>query len=70
MVISFVGHYSSIDQVPIGLWFMLGVTALGLIVAVFVRPELRRVKIDSNKEKPELGLVCVCCGGGGRGCGG
>ncbi len=51
IVISFVGHFSdqSVNQVPIGLWFMVGVTGLGCLVTVFVRPKLRRVKIDENK---------------------
>ena len=56
MVISFVGHYSSpdVDQVPVGLWFMVGVTVLGFVLALFVRPELRRVKIDSSKKNNKL----------------
>ena len=60
MVISFVGHYSSTDQVPVGLWFMVGVTALGFVIALFVRPELRRVKIDSGSNKKKYKLMALC----------
>ncbi len=32
----------------VGLWFMVGVTGLGCLVSVFVRPKLRRAIIDKK----------------------
>ena len=50
VVISFVGHFAdpSVNNVSVGLWFMVGVIALACILTIFVRPELRRVKIDKK----------------------
>ena len=50
VVISFVGHFAdrSVNKVPVGLWFMVGVAGLACVLTVFVRPELRRVKIDKK----------------------
>lgn len=37
-----------------GLWVIAGVTALSVIISLFVRPELRRVKMDSVKKKHKV----------------
>ncbi len=48
MIISTMGYFDSVDKESYGLWFMVGVTALGCIITIFVRPKLRRYNIDKQ----------------------
>ena len=49
-VVFLVGHFADpeVNNVQVGLWFIVGLVGLGCLISIFVRPKLRRVKLDEK----------------------
>ncbi|XP_064393751.1 heme transporter FLVCR1-like [Halichondria panicea] len=49
VIITIMSYFNSVHMESVGLWFIVGITALGCLITIFVKPKLRRVNIEKKQ---------------------